>query len=97
MVNALCSYFDPRLILMLIPITVLQARFQQSINDSKLRSQKEAFQETLKRFGITSVLLFLIHVCTFSKTQRMNTINLLFANDPGENIGLYWYLFETMF
>ena len=29
--------------------------------------------------------------------QRQNTWNILLARDPSENIGLYWYLFGTMF
>lgn len=42
-------------------------------------------------------MLFLIHVCGTSEVQNQNTWNILLAKDPGENIGLYWYLFGTMF
>jgi len=66
--NAFASYFDPRLLMLLIPITVLQARFQVDDEGRKLRTQAEAFQETLKRLGVTSALLFLIHVCATSQT-----------------------------
>lgn len=64
---------------------------------SNIRKQSQAFGEFQKRMGVTAVLAFLIHGCSPSRVQWNNTINILLARDPNENLGLYWYLLCEMF
>ena len=98
--NVILSYFDPRILLLLIPITVIQTRYQvhnSPFDTSNIRPQSAAKSEFIMRLGITSLLCYLVHICSPSQIQWTNTKNILLAKDPNENLGLYWYLLSEMF
>ena len=53
--------------------------------------------ELVKRLALTGVFCALIHLGTPSQIQKQNTSNLILAKQPGDNLGLFWYLMAEMF
>ena len=99
--NIIASYFDPRLIPLLIPMTVIQSRMalysENPTNMKNLRLSSGALSRLGKRAAITLVSVIIVHGMTISTVQWNNTRNILLARDPNENLGLYWYLLSVMF
>ena len=92
-VNSIVAYFDPRLIFVMIPFTVLQARIDIGLDQSEKRDN---FKETLKRLFKTFSPIILT-IFFFSDNQFRNLKNILLVNNPTENLGNFWYLMHEMF
>ena len=90
--NAVATYFDPRIIFLVVPLTVMQARYHLGHSDRK----KNALNETLTRLFITYTPMILLFFC-LSKTELQNIKNILLVNNPAENLGNFWYLMHEMF
>ena len=64
--QVIASYFDPRLLCILIPITVIQSRYQVSspvhLSEDKIRKQAQAWSEFCTRAAITGALVVAVHI-----------------------------------
>ena len=90
--NTMATYFDPRIIFLVMPLTVMQARYHLRHSDRK----NNALNETLTRLAITYTPIILMFFCV-SKTELQNIENILLVNNPTENLGNFWYLMHEMF
>ena len=92
LLNAVVTYFDPRLIFLMIPFSVLQARYHIGL----VREKFNPFKETMIRLTISYVPIILTILC-MSNSQFKNLKNILLVNNPAENLGNFWYLMHEMF
>ena len=92
-VNAIVAYFDPRLIFLMIPFSVLQSRIDIGLDQSKKR---DTFKETMIRLGKTFIPI-ITTIFFFSDYQFKNLRNILLVNHPAENLGNFWYIMHEMF
>ena len=91
--NTVAAYFDPRVIFLMIPLSVMQARYH--IGHSN-RKGSNTLKETLARLVATFLPILLMFFCV-SKTELKNIKNILLVNNPVENLGNFWYLMHEMF
>ena len=91
--NSVATYFDPRVIFLMIPLSVMQARYH--IGHSN-RKGSNTLKETLIRVVVTYMPILLMFFCV-SRTELKNIKNILLVNNPVENLGNFWYLMHEMF
>ena len=90
--NSIAAYFDPRVIFLMIPFSILQARIHVGLSREKL----DPFKESMTRL-IASFVPIILTIVFMSPTQFKNLRNILLVNNPAETLGPFWYLMHEMF